>query len=237
MSSFNYVKFVRGTAQAFASLANKDVDTLYFISEPNATKGALYLGDKLISGGDLTSSVTLDKISDIVLSESGVANGSLLVYNSETGKWENKTVEAAVATFIGVMEGASAEKDGASGLVPQPKIGDEGKFLRGDGTWVNPVTALENEIKSIAHAEVVDLIDGAPEDLDTLKEIVDWVQENGSVEAVVKLENRTSDLEDIINGTPAKIDEETGDVVTPAVPGLADKITYIESALKWTELE
>lgn len=35
-----------------------------------------------------------------------------------------------------VMEGATASTDGEEGLVPAPLAGDENKFLRGDGTWV-----------------------------------------------------------------------------------------------------
>lgn len=35
------------------------------------------------------------------------------------------------------MTGATADTDGASGLVPQPKAGQHGKFLRGDGTWAD----------------------------------------------------------------------------------------------------
>ena len=35
--------------------------------------------------------------------------------------------------------GASADDDGVSGLVPQPKAGDQGKVLHGDGSWMNDV--------------------------------------------------------------------------------------------------
>lgn len=33
------------------------------------------------------------------------------------------------------MIGATSSKAGASGSVPAPAAGDNGKFLRGDGTW------------------------------------------------------------------------------------------------------
>lgn len=33
------------------------------------------------------------------------------------------------------MTGATTDTDGTSGLVPAPSIGDQDKFLRGDGTW------------------------------------------------------------------------------------------------------
>ena len=45
-----------------------------------------------------------------------------------------------VKTNIGIvnMTGATSGAAGASGLVPAPSAGANGKFLRGDGTWNNP---------------------------------------------------------------------------------------------------
>ncbi len=40
-------------------------------------------------------------------------------------------------TTYSVMTGASSSAAGASGLVPAPAIGDESKFLSGDGTWAS----------------------------------------------------------------------------------------------------
>lgn len=37
-----------------------------------------------------------------------------------------------------VFTGATSSTDGAKGLVPGPKAGDEKKFLQGDGTWATP---------------------------------------------------------------------------------------------------
>ena len=56
----------------------------------------------------------------------------------------------AVSSVIpGVMTGATSSTAGTSGLVPAPSAGDDGKYLRGDGTWsgVNAlpdVTASDN---------------------------------------------------------------------------------------------
>lgn len=36
------------------------------------------------------------------------------------------------------MTGATASADGAAGLVPKPEAGQEGTYLRGDGTWATP---------------------------------------------------------------------------------------------------
>lgn len=40
------------------------------------------------------------------------------------------------------MTGATALADGASGLVPQPDAGEQGKYLRGDGTWATPLNSV-----------------------------------------------------------------------------------------------
>lgn len=44
-------------------------------------------------------------------------------------------VLSAKDTTYGVMKGATASADGGSGLVPAPTKGNEGKYLKGDGTW------------------------------------------------------------------------------------------------------
>lgn len=40
--------------------------------------------------------------------------------------------------YLPALIGATSDTDGASGLVPAPMAGDEGKFLSGDGTWKSP---------------------------------------------------------------------------------------------------
>lgn len=54
----NFVKFVRGTPTAYNNLQQKNPDTLYFITENNASSGKLYLGNKLI-GGSITGATSL----------------------------------------------------------------------------------------------------------------------------------------------------------------------------------
>lgn len=46
------------------------------------------------------------------------------------------------------MSGATASADGASGLVPAPLAGDQGKFLKGDGTWETPTDTTYSAIAS-----------------------------------------------------------------------------------------
>ena len=123
----SYVKFVKSTSTAFNALASKSPDTLYFVSDNNTT-GKLYLGAKLIGGAD-SSTTSLSDLADIAIDQLG--DSQILVYNSQEGAWEN----ASINTLVSIMQGATANAAGRSGLVPVPAAGDQNKFLRGDGTW------------------------------------------------------------------------------------------------------
>lgn len=122
-----YVKFYRGSQLAFEN-AIKNSDTLYFITDSNSNKGSLYLGDKLIAG-NISAMADLE---DILLKN--LSHGELLVYDETEQKWVNKSVKDA----IGYMTGATDQMQGTTGLVPEPGIGQQNLFLRGDGTWAMP---------------------------------------------------------------------------------------------------
>ena len=145
----SYVKFLRGTESAFNKLTTKDNDTLYFVYTSNdASKGSLWLGNKqIVTGTDGSGSVTtemdLNDLKNVLMSEAGVKDKDILSYDVSLGKWINRSVDEIVAE---VMTGATAEAAGKAGLVPAPQIGDQNKFLRGDGHWVEvPVVNLTEE--------------------------------------------------------------------------------------------
>lgn len=98
-STINYVKFLRGTPAAWEKVTNKDNNTLYFISEPTAEVGSLYLGSKLISGG--TSLSTLADLTDVSLDTETLDNNSFLVYNSDSEVWENRTL-SELSNLLGI---------------------------------------------------------------------------------------------------------------------------------------
>lgn len=129
----DYVKFIRGTQAAFTALAQKDSNTLYFISEEGATTGQLYLGSKLISGGTGTS-----ELGSIIIESIG--DKQILYYDYASGSWVNGSIYEVVS----IMTGASENADGLAGLVPVPKAGEQNLFLRGDGKWVAPVNFDSN---------------------------------------------------------------------------------------------
>ena len=129
----NYVKFLRGTPEAFAKLAVKDSNTLYFISEKDATVGSLYLGAKLISASSssITGEISIKDLKDVLIDNDLLVDGSILMYDYMSQKWVNKTLDEIV---VEVMKGATSASAGKAGLVPAPKAGEENKFLKGDGT-------------------------------------------------------------------------------------------------------
>lgn len=129
----NYVKFLRGTPSAYASLIQKDPDTLYFITATGATVGKLYLGNILVAG-NVTADGTniIDSLGELIdVNLQGLQSGQVLSYNGT--EWVPMTLPEAVKNSV--MIGASADAAGVAGLVPVPKAGDHTKFLRGDGTW------------------------------------------------------------------------------------------------------
>lgn len=94
----NYVKFQRGSEQAYNNLAVKNQDTLYFVyNGSDSTTAKLYLGNKLLSGiGEGTGVTSLSALEDVLITGTPPA-GSFLVYTD--GKWVNKSA-SAVASMI-----------------------------------------------------------------------------------------------------------------------------------------
>ena len=92
----NYVKFQRGSEQAYNNLAVKNQDTLYFVYDgQNSTKAKLYLGDRLLSGvGEGTNVTSLAQLEEVLILGTPSA-GSFLVYRE--GKWVNQSVSAVAA--------------------------------------------------------------------------------------------------------------------------------------------
>jgi len=149
------------------------------------------------------------------------------------------------------MTGASADNDGVGGLVPQPLQGQEGLFLRGDGTWANPVSNVENTLntligndagmsmREVANEAVAGLVANAPEAFDTLKEIADWIgtQEGGATADIVTLQNavfgteNTDGLTDLVPVIQNDIDG-----LTVKVSDLEDDMENLDSRLRWQNI-
>lgn len=136
MANTPYVKFLKGSPAAYANLAEKDSDTLYFITGSNESgvhTGKLYLGETLIAGTTtVDGSELIDTLGELLdVNTAGVVNGQVLGFNGT--EWVPMDLPEAVE--ISNMVGATAETAGSAGYVPAPAAGDQNKFLRGDGTW------------------------------------------------------------------------------------------------------
>lgn len=237
----NYVKFIRGTPKDWAALtkAEKNLDTLYFISEPEGEEGKLYLGPKLIAGGGSGASVgSLKDLQDILLSENIEAN-SFLVYDSESKKWINKAASQVLASIATLMKGATADKDGAAGLVPVPTQGQQNLFLRGDATWADPTAELQatvavligsdtdKSIREIARDELKTVVGTADEAFDTLGEIEEWIKNHEDTTDILKLANKVTNLENVISkGIPGE------DGVTIETPSLVKQVGDLNNSFK-----
>lgn len=245
-----YVKFVRGTPAAWASIETKDPDTLYFIAETGASKGVLYLGNRVISGEDQTFS--LNDLTDVLISES-VSTNSLLIYDGIEGRWVNKSALDIISMYIEEMEGASEEANGASGLVPAPSKGQQNLFLQGDGTWADPTAAVteavnglqgqfnfldttisnlvgtdtNKTVRAIAAEEMQKVVGGASEAFDTLLEVEQWIEQNKEVADLADLMTDVGNLNDAVFGVEAAEGTEE-------IPGLITKVSNLEDILNGT---
>lgn len=124
----NYVKFQRGSQTAYEALktAGKlDDNTLYFIyPEENKSVGALYMGSRIISGGDITiASATLDDLADVIVNNA--QTNSFLVKDGNNWVAKNlvdvvaliKTELGDVASTAQVFQGEwQAEEDAATAI-------------------------------------------------------------------------------------------------------------------------
>ena len=91
----------------------------------------------------------------------------------------NNTVPTTewVNTFIGnyIMRGASATSNGAAGIVPEPKKGQQSKYLCADGTWSMPpdttystATQTKDGLMSFSDKKILDAVNTNPWLLDYL---------------------------------------------------------------------
>lgn len=237
----SYAKLVRGPMESYQALQVKDDNTLYFVYESSQSPtGQLYLGNKLIGGGDL-GSATVGDLGDIDINVEELADGMVLVYNTETGKWEATNLDALA--FKGAVSPDSTDSStqglyGSAGLVPAPDPGDENKFLSGSGKWAS----VEPFVASAAQAAVAEAIGDVPETFDTLKDIIDWLKDDEG--GVTSLINRVSALENVDNNTDERIDmlEDSSvdygtriNTLETTKTNHTERIVELEQRLEWDE--
>lgn len=238
-----YVKFLRGTKTAFDKIIIKDNDTLYFIYDSeDQTKGSLYLGDKLIGGGNGSAAAVTD-INDLAnVLINNVQDKQILAYDALTKKWVNKTPEEIQ---VEVMTGATADVAGTSGLVPAPAAGAQDKYLRGDGAWAAPlsdeqlttlgkVDSLETRVGSI-ETKYDNLVKDAPAALDTLREIADWIAEDKTgtqalIQRVTNIETSVAGLQSTVGDIKKFTRYTEGDTIVSILNDL-------DGRMQWSDMK
>lgn len=173
----NYVKFMRGTPEAYKRLIHKNEDTLYFISEKDAADGVLYLGSKLISGeGDSINELSISALKDVLI-ENNLSDQSFLVYDESKKLWVNKNLDDLI--FVG----STGLSSGLPGLVPPPPATSSNLFLRSDGTWaeingsgdIEPsnILTIENLNNTIPHNTLLnDIVNPKNGDIVIIKDLI-----------------------------------------------------------------
>lgn len=210
--SINYVRFQRGTLAAYQALLEKgtiDENTLYFIYGDNeSSTGSLYMGEKLISGGE-TNYVfgTLDELSDVDVTSA--ESGSFLVKDNVTNNWVAKT-SAQVAELI--QEHIDSEPViNFNGDNLSVEILDNVIQLKNYGTnYYKYVPAIKDDTGNIIEESKYVLTDGFKAGLEPRVEettdglVLSWYEPNN--EAIDKLEVEIDDIEDSILNIETTVD-------------------------------
>ena len=77
-------------------------------------------------------------------------NGRTITFTKGDGTTETINTQDTNTTY-GNFKGATASADGGSGLVPAPTKGNEGKYLKADGTWGTPANTTYSDATQSAH--------------------------------------------------------------------------------------
>ena len=99
--------------------------------------------------------------SNAATSETNAASSATAAAGSASAAAQSASDAAASAALAAQqaatdMTGATASADGAHGLVPQPLIGDEDKFLKGNGTWAD----VPAQLSGLTDVDLNNLADG-----------------------------------------------------------------------------
>lgn len=155
----------RGTTITFYSQNNKFAAqpsqygwlvTMIVGGNNDATVRQIWVGTDgrvLVRGANLNNAFPawarlVDTASTSTVSTTMLADSSVT-----TAKINSEAVTRAKFGSGAEMVGATSSANGSRGVAPAPSAGEEGEFLRGDGTWASPPTASDStygQIKSSA---------------------------------------------------------------------------------------
>ena len=215
--SINYVKFQRGSLDAYIALKDAgrlDQNTLYFIKTEGGV-GRLYMGESLISGGDVVlQSAKLDDLEDVIAS--GANANSFLVFNGE--KWVAKTLSEVAELVVGDFEPVKFNENqfimDDAGLVnllgyAEAEIGSQ-PVKNADGTigWVKPKEISTEGLATVEQLNnLQELVEGNAKDIDDLQaannnfnEIIDSKADANEVNEALNLKANIADVNNALEG-------------------------------------
>ncbi len=160
-----YVRFMRGSQDAYNALEKRDDNTLYFVYDPaNIKAGALYMGDRLISGGDtILQSATLIDLADVLAAE--VKENSILVQNAD-GYWDNLSIQDVAALIKANMDGVAAQvfqgepNTGETHQAAINRLVADKEVVAGDIAIIKSPIAIDDDDGSIATSYTSYVYDG-----------------------------------------------------------------------------
>lgn len=245
--SINYVKFQRGSLDAYIALKDAgrlDKNTLYFIKTEGGV-GRLYMGENLISGGDVVlQSAKLDDLEDVIAS--GANANSFLVFNGE--KWVAKTLSEVAELVVGDIEPVKFNENqfimDDAGLVnllgyAEAEIGSQ-PVKNADGTigWVKPKEISTEGLATVEQLNnLQELIEGNAKDIDDLQaannnfnEIIDGKADANEVNEALNLKANIADVNNALEGK-ANVSDLEGKANVSDLEGKAN-VSDVNTALE-----
>lgn len=177
--STNYVKFQRGSTTAYNNLQVKDPNTLYFIYDAdNSNNAALYLGAKLISGGNINiENSSIDALQDVVINSETLEGGQVLIYDASQAIWKNDVL-------------SSLFDSGAFSVGEDGKIGiDESKLISEEDKAKLDAVSIDEEGKVSINVDDVDGLDDKVQDAvdEILGDLKKYLEEHNSNDLAAEL--------------------------------------------------
>ena len=231
------VKFLKGTASSYAGLASKDVNTFYYIDGKDLYLGNV----KLSNGSDLANAVANIAANAEEIANIKTALGNLTQVKFDTLVERMNTAESDINTLKSDVEGlkTTTEDHGTRLASAESTVSGHTASIQGltsDLAALTEAAATKEALKAtddIAKANqaaiatlngsgegsvsaqvaagIAEVVNNAPEDFDTLKEVADWIASDTTNAAqmqadVAKLKTDVADHETRLTTAEGEID-------------------------------
>lgn len=236
-----YVKFMRGSLNAYNNLSEKDPGTLYFITtelNDSENKVELYLGEQLICGGT-NSEVDLTDINDAIESIQAKLEGvtETVVKEIQTAVADLITLTYTTVTSIDDIEDLIASNpenvDKYIYLVPDENGSTHTEYLviktlnADTSTYtykIESIGSLDVNLDNYYTKEDADQIFAAASRVENLENLLSAEKDTQGNVISIPLVGQIEDLVDLLGYTPAEED-------LPASLQIVEKVSIIEKSL------